>query len=156
MKKNNKTINKIYATMQALHKSADEHRQRALELALKLGELLIAQKKAVGHGNWEQWCADNFMFSINTAKRYMRVYRNKSQLGEAKKVMVKTLRQAYIATGVISQEAVEKTKSDMAGNIKKLLAQATRKSQGLKTPKEKENLANQLRPIIDIYLALVK
>lgn len=111
------TINKLYAEAEAVSKMSKDYAQKAIEIALECGRLLIEQKKDVGHGNWEQWCKDNLTFHVRTAKRYMGLYRKTSErykieVGEEPKRTqmsdltgkVKNLRQAYIATGILPEK----------------------------------------------------
>ena len=55
-------------------------RKLMTEKAVRIGELLIAQKKECGHGNWLPWIEANLEFSIATAQEYMRCFDNKSLL----------------------------------------------------------------------------
>jgi hypothetical protein len=47
-----------------------------VETAARIGELLVAQKKECGHGNWELWIKANLSLSQMTISRYIRCYKN--------------------------------------------------------------------------------
>jgi hypothetical protein len=46
-----------------------------MELALRIGELLNKVKDRIGHGNFRRWIKSNCKFSIETGKRYHRLFR---------------------------------------------------------------------------------
>ena len=56
-----------------LHCLAQEAAATAIEYAVAAGELLIEEKKSVGHGGWLSWIQENVDFSERTARNYMRV-----------------------------------------------------------------------------------
>src|SRR5262249_46355005 len=57
--------------------------------AIETGALLIEAKKRVGHGNFEQWVADNFPISPATARRWMELAEKRPKL--EKQLAAKTL-----------------------------------------------------------------
>jgi hypothetical protein len=48
--------------------------------AIETGELLIEVKKRVGHGNFEQWVAENCQLSPATARRWMELAEKRSEI----------------------------------------------------------------------------
>ena len=52
---------------------------RCFEAALRIGELLVQQKAALGHGSFGPWLA-TLPFSDRTARDYMRFYRHRDEL----------------------------------------------------------------------------
>ena len=60
--------------------------------ALRIGELLIAKKQELGHGNWLTWFTKNIHFSIDTYENYKRLYERREEL---KLANVQTLDEAY-------------------------------------------------------------
>ena len=47
---------------------------------MRIGELLVEQKKERRHGNFTQWVTDNLPFKIRTAQNYMKVFSNKDKI----------------------------------------------------------------------------
>jgi len=64
----------------ARHRNILACRRTALEEAIRIGELLIANKKAVPHGAWLKWIDKNLEFSDQTARNYIRLYENRDDL----------------------------------------------------------------------------
>lgn len=54
----------------------------ALGAYISLGQRLIEAKKQVGHGNWEDWLADECRTSKTKAQRYMRLANKKPLLDQ--------------------------------------------------------------------------
>jgi len=75
-----------------LHNKIEGYILSSIDNALRIGELLSEQKKALKHGEFTVWVSDNLPFSVRTAQNYMRVYRNKSLM---KNESVSHLAQAY-------------------------------------------------------------
>ncbi len=65
-------INDAHAQAQACAQSAIEH-------AIRCGELLIAQKRRLKHGEFQDWVRDHCTFSHDTANVYMRATRKKTR-----------------------------------------------------------------------------
>jgi hypothetical protein len=62
----------IINQINAAHDAVVESNQTALKHAIAAGELLTTAKAAVGHGNWEDWLAENCPnISLRTARLYM-------------------------------------------------------------------------------------
>jgi len=106
-------INELHNQAESIAKSAKDMANKAIDIAVECGRLLTGQKKVVGHGNWLNWIKDNLSFSEETVSRYMRLYakaqeikdiedsENSSHVTNLGKLKDKTLRQAYIATGIL-------------------------------------------------------
>lgn len=132
-------INELYRQAETLALSAKANASQAIAVAVQCGKLLCNQKVEVGHGDWLDWLKANCPeISERTAQKYMRLSRKVLELEtanpncgaestepsgekvedltEAEKVSAlldgspKTLRQAYIAAGVIPE--VEKVAKD--------------------------------------------
>lgn len=129
-------INELYRQAETLAHSAKANASQAIAVAVQCGKLLCNQKAEVGHGDWLDWLKANCPdISERTAQKYMRLSRKvleletanpncgaelekseESSATEAEKVSAlldgspKTLRQAYIAAGVIPE--VEKVAKD--------------------------------------------
>lgn len=129
-------INELYRQAETLANSAKANASQAIAVAVQCGKLLCNQKAEVGHGGWLDWLKANCPdISERTAQKYMRLSRKVLELEtanpncsaelekseeagatEAEKVSAlldgspKTLRQAYIAAGVIPE--VEKVAKD--------------------------------------------
>lgn len=100
IKSNIDEINKLHGELTGMGRTT-------VELAIRCGELLCAEKERVGHGKWESWAKENLAFSLVTAGRYMRCYNNQDRF---KSVIVKDLKDAYalIYTPVKERKSIEK------------------------------------------------
>jgi hypothetical protein len=68
------------------HRLARSTADQAIEHAIRCGQLLIEQKKRVGHGNFGNWIAANCAFSQATANNYMLAARNPNALGKGRAI----------------------------------------------------------------------
>ena len=180
-------INELHAQAEELAQKAKEVASKTIEIAIECGKLLIEQKAKVGHGKWLSWCKANLKFSDKTAERYMSLFRKSGGLNpilnandenessnstqiesvsnlEARKV--KTLRQAYIATGILP----ETPKPDPEDKIEPLVVHVrhidfivkwyrdTVENKPAKDWKfiEREALINDLTPLMEIYNELIE
>lgn len=66
-----------------LHQSILQDLSNAIQSAILIGEKLSNQKRIIGHGNWIPWMKANLEFSDSTAKRYIRLYENKTLLNRS-------------------------------------------------------------------------
>jgi len=116
-------INDLHLQAESLASSAKVNASQAIAVAVECGRLLCEQKKRVAHGGWLDWLSANCPdISERTAQKYMRLTRKLLELSDsnandgadletAGKVSSlldgspKTLRQAYIAAGVIPEPA---------------------------------------------------
>jgi hypothetical protein len=51
-----------------------------LQRAIEIGELLELAKKRVGHGNFEAWVTDHCQLSYRSARRYMTLARDRTEI----------------------------------------------------------------------------
>jgi len=54
--------------------------QRSVTHAMEVGDLLIEAKSRVGHGNFEAWCETHCQLSLRTARRYMGMAKDRTQI----------------------------------------------------------------------------
>src|SRR5271166_5351799 len=80
------TVKKIDRAVEInkLHSQFYEGLRTTLQFAIKAGELLVAQKRECGHGNWIPWIEANLKFSRVTAFKYMRCYYQRERLSNVK------------------------------------------------------------------------
>ena len=69
-----------------------------LSHAVACGQALSQLKELLPHGHWDRWVEDQCALSRATANRYMRLASRTDRLAPQM-----TLREAYIAAGVINQ-----------------------------------------------------
>ncbi|PTY02755.1 hypothetical protein DB346_08240 [Verrucomicrobia bacterium LW23] len=82
---------------------------RALVVALECGKLLLEQKESLPHGEWLPWLAANTPeISDATARRYIRLAKHADQLDLT---TIGTLRQAYLAIGVVAKSPTKQKAS---------------------------------------------
>ncbi len=70
----------LAAQINAAHVECEHALKAGLARALKVGQLLVAAKQRVGHGQWLPWLKTNVHFSERSAQDYMRVARRWSEL----------------------------------------------------------------------------
>jgi hypothetical protein len=51
-----------------------------LQRAIEIGELLVIAKERVGHGNFEAWVTDHCQLSYRSARRYMTLARDRTEI----------------------------------------------------------------------------
>jgi hypothetical protein len=76
----------------ARHRNINGCVKTALAEAIRIGELLTANKAAVRHGDWLRWIEKNLEFDRTTAFRYMRIFERRDEL---KCFSVQHLTEAY-------------------------------------------------------------
>jgi hypothetical protein len=81
----------LAAQIEREHRAAHTAARSALEHALRCGELLIATKAKVGHGQWQQWIKTNLSFGQRMASNHMRLARQVPQLAEPNRQRVADL-----------------------------------------------------------------
>jgi hypothetical protein len=79
-----KEINRLYG-------KTEEALRTTLQMAIRLGELLCAQKADLRHGEWLPWLEANTPIPPRSAANYMRVYENRALL---KKELISNLPEA--------------------------------------------------------------
>lgn len=122
-------INALHEKAEALSKLAKDKAQEAIKVAIECGRLLVEQKKSVPYGDWISWVESNCSFTRMTAHRYIKLYSAIQNAPETKPVVTpvlqvnentesvisdetqtnnfieklpaKTLKDAYIATGIL-------------------------------------------------------
>ena len=70
---NKQSLNDLAVKINAEHKRAEQSAKNAIAHALKAGELLIAAKSKVEHGEWLPWLEQHCTVSERTAQAYMRI-----------------------------------------------------------------------------------
>ena len=96
------SINAAFATARTAADSATNEARHAITAAVQCGDLLTRQKASVPHGTWLDWLAAHCPdISAETARRYMRLSK-RSQVTDLTDAT--SLRQAYLATGVLPEE----------------------------------------------------
>lgn len=58
------------------HQCAMESAENAVEWAIKCGQLLVAKKEELKHGEFQAWIEKNCKFAYSTASRYMKAAQN--------------------------------------------------------------------------------
>ncbi|MEX0784678.1 MAG: DUF3102 domain-containing protein [Dehalococcoidia bacterium] len=79
-----------------LHGEVVDSLRLSLDKAIRIGELLAAQKKELKHGEFGPWIADNLPFTNRTAQNYIRLFRYRDKL---KSENVSSLARAYRLIG---------------------------------------------------------
>lgn len=88
-----------------LHLGIESALRRSVQDAIRIGELLTAQKEALGHGNFLAWVERELPFAERTAQNYMRVFQYRS-----KTATVADLRTAYEVAQIEDQRQHPRTK----------------------------------------------
>jgi hypothetical protein len=73
-------LDELAAELAAEHQRCEAAYRRALEHALRCGDLLIEAKAQLPRGEWGDWLANNFPASDRTARGYMQLARNRHQI----------------------------------------------------------------------------
>ena len=93
------SINAAFAAARSAADSATYQARAAITAAVECGDLLTRQKASLPHGAWLPWLADHCPdISAETARRYMRLAKRSR---ETDLTDASSLRQAYLATGVL-------------------------------------------------------
>jgi hypothetical protein len=102
-------INAAFAEATTLAADAKDKTVAAVEKALECGRLMLAQKQTLQQRSgkercgWIEWLAENCpQISEQTARRYMALAKRSHVSGYLENCS--TLRQAYLATGIIKEE----------------------------------------------------
>lgn len=76
--------NDVTVEINALHKEIqnilDTVKSRALGKAIRIGELLLEQKRKLPHGSFGDWIREKLPFDVRQAQRYMRAFENQETL----------------------------------------------------------------------------
>lgn len=54
----------------------------AVKKAIEIGRLLTEQKAELAHGEWIPWVESNLAFGERQARRYMRIYENRTRVSD--------------------------------------------------------------------------
>lgn len=168
-------INELHSEAGKLSKMAKDYAEQAISRAIECGRLLAIQKKATKHGDWANWIDENCNFKKSTAYHYIALHKRISQessyienfqhVGSLVSENPKTLRQAYIATGILSEPAKANTPHkddstvsyirhiDFIVSWYKDLTEV--KSVNDWSPVERQAVLNDLAPLMEIYKALI-
>lgn len=106
----------LAADINSVVAAANLHAQSALQAALKAGHLLTQAKEQVEHGNWETWLTSNCAVSPRTARAYMRLAKQWTDLHveERQRVAELPLREAIRA---ISTPAAAPASQSSVGRV---------------------------------------
>jgi len=63
-----------------LHGEIESSLNRSVERAIRIGELLLAEKQRLGHGKFLPWIKSSLPFTERTAQKYMQVYSGQADL----------------------------------------------------------------------------
>jgi Protein of unknown function (DUF3102) len=83
----------LIAEIKKLHSELQGLATGAFDRVIRIGELLLSVKSALGHGRWLLWLESNVSFSERTAQNYMRVFQNQARLKSAN---IADLARAYL------------------------------------------------------------
>jgi hypothetical protein len=109
-----------------LHRQIVDAAVTSFEKAIRIGELLTAQRENVAHGGWLPWLKSNVQFTDRTARNYMRVFENRDRL---KLESVSDLPSAYRLlsdAGAQSPEVSDQTAQDFIDTALSDLIEAKR------------------------------
>ena len=117
-------ILQVHAEATTIAEKAKGFASEAIAKAIECGQLLIQQKAALGHGSWIDWIAKNLKgMSRMTVSKYMRLAKSVEALPDTKNggsnvnhglhsLDAPTLRQAYIAAGILPQPETKQEAPD--------------------------------------------
>ncbi len=142
----------------------------SLEAALNAGRALLAAKAKVDHGEWTKWVQEHVhSLSSDQASRYMQLARQFPHVRNSDKL--RTVREAYLACGVIKEPAKKATHvavarvkkapalspSDFVSRFQSMRGFFEHALPGLEAEKmpleEREDLETQIKGIIAILTA---
>src|ERR1700732_2297567 len=79
----------LAARINAEHEAAGGALKRSLQHAIAAGELLLEAKDQLKHGQWLPWLKEHCQISERTVRLYMRVAKNKAQIGNVADLTVR-------------------------------------------------------------------
>jgi hypothetical protein len=79
----------LAARINAEHEAAGGALKRSLQHAIAAGELLLEAKAQIKHGQWLPWLKEHCQISERTARLYMRVAKNKTEIGNVADLTVR-------------------------------------------------------------------
>lgn len=89
----NKSLEELADEANLYKKRGDDCMKLGLTFYFEAGRRLIEAKKRVGHGNWQNWLAQNFSASDDTATNYMKLAR---RFGESNSETFRNLNPATV------------------------------------------------------------
>jgi len=139
-------IRETHAAVLACDKNAKDQKRHAIKVAIACGQKLIEAKKMMEHGQWRGWLADNCKgVSAKTATNYMRLA-NAEREQVADLSQAPTLRQAYIAAGIVKNP--ERPEPNEFTKAKKFAHELWELLHGTPDP---ERMANEIQPVLAWY-----
>jgi hypothetical protein len=139
------TVLDVIADINNEHRLAHESASKAVQHAIRCGELLIEQKGRLNHGEFMPWVEANCEFQYSTAARYMRAAKESST-----GVELSTL-SAIFESGRESKQEQHKVTNLLIDELRKTLGPP--KQRRWRTRKQKlraiEQAAERLRPLSD-------
>jgi hypothetical protein len=83
------SLTDLAARINAEHEAAGGALKRSLQHAIAAGELLLEAKDQLKHGQWLPWLKEHCQISERTARLYMRVAKNKTEIGNVADLTVR-------------------------------------------------------------------
>ena len=95
----------LAATANEAYADARRHIGAACNQALEGGRALLAAKKKISHGEWDNWLRDNFQGSARTARAWMQGARKAAQAGSGKTAALPISLRALLGPGEEDRDA---------------------------------------------------
>lgn len=130
-------INALHEKAEALSKLAKDKAQEAIKVAIECGKLLVEQRDSMKYGDFKSWVHDNCSFARSSAYNYIKLYNSVVKIPEVvqpvgqvdgntevevigesptesfiESLPAKTLKDAYIATGILPPRKEPELKQD--------------------------------------------
>ncbi len=121
-----------------LQESIEMQAKNMVKSAILIGELLIARKNELKHGEFIPWIESNLTISRFTAARYMKLFENRERLNVAR---VQHLREAL---ALLSESKPEKEINPSRGIDLSLVYKEWKTTKRRLTSSEKQSLLNML------------
>jgi hypothetical protein len=83
------SLTDLAARIKTEHKATSDALNSSVEHSIKAGELLLEAKAQLKHGQWLPWLKDHCQISERTARLYMRVAKNKTEIGNVADLTVR-------------------------------------------------------------------
>ena len=134
-----------------LHSEISEYMKISLEKAMKIGELLLEQKKRILRGGYTQWVEANMPFTVRTGQNYTKLFLYKEHL-QAEKITSLCDAYAYINGEATPNEILPATDSTDVTSTSCSVVGSTVNVDGYELPKRR---AKGLETELQIDRALV-
>ena len=105
-----KPLNNTVAEINKLHAVFVEQLHKGFQTAVKIGELLVAERTKHEWGEWRAWMRDNLTFNYRTANDYMRCFANKDRIAESAAKMSVQITSIRDAIRLITQRPTRKSR----------------------------------------------